>query len=168
VATCWKDRKYKKMKARSLEQWIEWNFFNGATEFLITRHCSWPLFQNSCAHTSSRVEKSRRFDWKMRFRALLQFMIWPQKRKCWFDFRNHASRAEKLKKKIFKTLIPYLPSSHSNVGSLSYGPREIARPRRDYSAWSNLPPRLSFHDISGLYWLVIIKPIGSQARKCLN
>ena len=43
------------------------------------------------------------FDWKMRF-----LMIWPQKRKCWFDFRNHAHthRAHTIRsKKIFKLLM---------------------------------------------------------------
>ena len=69
------------------------------------------------------------FDWKMRFLRVWLLMIWPQKRKCWFDFRNHAQSHALLarqgkKKKILKTLFHIF--HHLILGSLSYGPREIA------------------------------------------
>ena len=72
----------------------KWNFPPCVLNWVKNRlnyFASWPLFSNSCS--------TSRFDWKMRF-----LVIWPQKRKCWFDFRTstHAT-LKKQQHKIWKT-----------------------------------------------------------------
>ena len=72
----------------------KWNFPPCVLNWVKNRlnyFASWPLFSNSCS--------TSRFDWKMRF-----LVIWPQKRKCWFDFRTstHAT-LKKQQQKIWKT-----------------------------------------------------------------